>query len=240
MPWTRKLRELLQSGALGQVQHVMCDFSIQFNREKAKRLFDPYLCGGSLLDVGIYPTSITSMIFGGKPPQQVIAVGDLVDTGVDGHIATTLRYGPNQTAQLFCGSLVDGPSVLQVMGTKGRVTVHDAATGYWHCSTEMVVATGGYEKYETQQLKFPTLKYSGYRLSPTTTATATATRPRSLRSGQPCVSKYQLLTLALLVMCCAASLGCVGSSTTRTVRCWRTRRRRCSAACTTSGWRAST
>ena len=170
MPWTRKLRELLHSGTIGQVQHVMCDFSIQFDRNEAKRLFDPYLCGGALLDVGIYPTSIASMIFGGKAPAQIVAVGDLVDTGVDGHIATTLRYGVNQTAQLFCGSLVDGPCVLQVMGTKGRVTVHDSKTDYWHCSTEMVVATkkGTSDKYETEELKFPTLKYSGYPHSPTT------------------------------------------------------------------------
>ena len=230
MPWTRKLRELLQSGELGQIQHVMCDFSIQFDRAQAKRLFDPYLCGGSLLDVGIYPTSIASMIFGSRPPTQIVAVGDLVDTGVDGHIATTLRYGPNQTAQLFCGSLVDGPCVLQVMGTKGRVTVHDSKTDYWHCATEMAVALKGKDgKYETQELKFPTLKYSGYRHSPTTTLPLPPLHTATARSPW---------AADMCAVCAVCVL--VGSSTIRTVRCWRTRRRRCSAACTTSSWRAST
>ena len=163
MPWTRKLRDILQSGQIGQVQHVTCDFSIQFDPAQAKRLFDPYLCGGALLDVGIYPTSIASMIYGGVPPLKVVAVGDLMETGVDGHIATTLRYGKNQTAQLFCGALVDGPSVLQIMGTKGRVTVHDSETGYWHCATEMSVSVRGADgKYDTQEIKFPKLKYNGY------------------------------------------------------------------------------
>lgn len=168
MPWTRKLRELISSGEIGQVQHVMCDFSIQFDPTQAKRLFDPYLCGGSLLDVGIYPTSIASMIYGGKAPSSIVAVGDLMDTGVDGHVATTLRYGVNQTAQLFCGALVDSPCVLQVIGTKGRVSVHDTKARMWHCSTEMTVVTKGSDgKPQTQHLKFPTLKYSGYRHSPT-------------------------------------------------------------------------
>ena len=232
MPWGRKLRDLVQSGALGQVQHVMCDFSIQFDRQKAKRLFDPYLCGGALLDVGIYPTSIASMIYGGKPPQQVVAVGDLVDTGVDGHVATTLRYGPNQTAQLFCGSLVDGPCVLQVMGTKGRVTVHDSGTDYWHCATEMVVQRkqGDTDKYDTEHIHFPTLKYQGY--THTDTTRHTLTHPSIINQLD-----NQLLTHRLHARLALSPRA--GSSTTRTARCWRTRARRCSAACITRSCRAS-
>ena len=180
MPWTRKLREILASGQIGQVQHVTCDFSIQFDPKEAKRLFDPYLCGGSLLDVGIYPTSIASMIYGGKTPEKIVAVGDLMSTGVDGHIATTLRYGVNQTAQLFCGALVDGPCVLQVMGTKGRVMVHDSETEYWHCATEMAVSVKGADgKYSTQEIKFPKLKYSGssHRRPPLTARDPAALHP---------------------------------------------------------------
>ena len=161
MPWARKLREILQSGQIGDVAHVSCDFAIQFPKE-AKRLFDPELCGGALLDVGVYPVSIASMIFGGGPPQQIVAIGDLLDTGVDGHIATTLRYGKNATAQLFCGALVDGPSVLSIMGTKGRVQVHDEATGYWHCAHGLTLSVKGKDgQYDKQEISFPQLKYKG-------------------------------------------------------------------------------
>ena len=161
MPWCRKLREVLESGQLGTIHHVTCDFAIQFPPE-AKRLFDPALCGGALLDVGIYPTSIASMIFGGRAPEQIVAVGDLMDTGVDGHIATTLRYGKNQTAQLFCGALVDGPSVLSIVGSKGRVTVHDPDTGYWHCSPGLKVSLKGKDgQYHEEEFRFPKPKYQG-------------------------------------------------------------------------------
>jgi predicted dehydrogenase len=162
MPWCRKLREVLQSGDLGDIHHVTCDFSIQFDPNEAKRIFDPALCGGALLDVGIYPLSITSMIYGGGAPQQIVAVGDLLDTGVDGHIATTLRYGKNRTAQLFCGALADGPSILSVIGSKGRVTVHDEVTGYWHCSPGLTVALKGKDgQYHTEEFVFPKPKSQG-------------------------------------------------------------------------------
>ena len=162
MPWCHKLREVLSSGQLGTVHHVTCDFAIQFDPKEAKRLFDPNLCGGALLDVGIYPTSITSMIFGGGAPEKIVAVGDQLDTGVDGHIATTLRYGKNQTAQLFCGALVDGPSILSIIGSKGRVTVHDDETGYWHCSVGLKVSLKGKDgKYHTEEFRFPKPKSQG-------------------------------------------------------------------------------
>lgn len=139
MPWAAKLRELIAQGTLGDVQHVICDFTIQFDRSN-QRIFDPALCGGSLLDVGIYPIGITSMIYGDQLPEKIVAIGDLTDTGVDGHVATTLRYGPNKTAQLFCGVNVDGARQLQVFGTKGRVFVHDKAANFWHCSTSLVLS----------------------------------------------------------------------------------------------------
>ena len=166
MPWCRKLREVLASGELGTIHHVTCDFSIQFDPAEAKRLFDPALCGGSLLDVGIYPVSIASMIFGGGAPQQIVAVGDLLDTGVDGHIATTLRYGKNATAQLFCGALADGPSILSIIASKGRVTVHDDETGYWHCSPGLTVSLKNEDgRYHTEEFRFPKPQYKGHRHS---------------------------------------------------------------------------
>jgi len=153
MPWARKMREVLP--LLGEVRHVTCDFSIQFSRD-AKRIFDPNLCGGALLDVGIYPISVSSLIFGSGAPQKIVACGDLLDTGVDGHLAITLVYGPFRTAQLFCGALVDGSSTLQVFGTKGRIRVHDDATGYWHCATGLTLSlrqTDG--SYTDQVFDFP-------------------------------------------------------------------------------------
>lgn len=46
-------------------------------------MYDPKQGGGALLDMGIYPLTVTSWIFGGKTPQSVSAMGAIHSRGVD-------------------------------------------------------------------------------------------------------------------------------------------------------------
>lgn len=51
--------------------------------EETERLYDPNLGGGGLLDIGIYPLSIASWVFGRKKPTVVNAMGMVHPRGVD-------------------------------------------------------------------------------------------------------------------------------------------------------------
>ena len=89
-----RLREVINSGVIGDVHHFHCEF-IAPMPESMERMYDPKQGGGALLDVGIYPLSITSWIFGGKTPQGVSAMGVMHPKGVDTLGMVNLKWVPS-------------------------------------------------------------------------------------------------------------------------------------------------
>ena len=71
-PVWRKVRALLQEGAIGKLRHVQGAFTY-FNRDPANMRNIPSLGGGGLPDIGVYPT-ITTRFATGQEPKRVQAV----------------------------------------------------------------------------------------------------------------------------------------------------------------------
>ncbi|MDQ1541907.1 MAG: hypothetical protein QOH29_2633, partial [Actinomycetota bacterium] len=94
--WTRflphvvRIRELIAAGRLGELRSLTADHGQWFPSNPEFRLFAPELGGGALLDLGIYPLSFASMLFG--RPTTVTAVSDKAMTGVDAQTAVVLQY----------------------------------------------------------------------------------------------------------------------------------------------------
>ena len=84
-----EVRRLIAEGAIGDVKYMSAAFGFDCGR-KVKRLTDPKLGGGSVLDVGVYPISLATMVFGEKP-ENVQVSGWLMPTGVDEFAAITLK-----------------------------------------------------------------------------------------------------------------------------------------------------
>src|SRR6185503_6799295 len=80
-PLIKKLRELLLAGAIGEVRQLTADFGFRAEYQDESRLFGPAFGGGGLLDVGVYPVSLSSMLFG--PPKRIVSAANLGSTGVD-------------------------------------------------------------------------------------------------------------------------------------------------------------
>ena len=63
--WTRflpvwvKVRELLAKGVIGEPRMLTADFGSRAAKDPEHRLFAPHLAGGALLDVGVYPVSLS-------------------------------------------------------------------------------------------------------------------------------------------------------------------------------------
>lgn len=121
-PATVKVRELIKSGEIGEVRMLRADFGFRINFNPKHRLFAPELGGGALLDVGIYPISYASMIFG-QQPQTISASARLGETGVDEEAAVQFTYPGDKVAQLACGTRLQTPVVVEIFGTEGRLRV---------------------------------------------------------------------------------------------------------------------
>lgn len=128
--WTRflphmvKLRELLAAEVIGEVRMLQADFGFRTSFNPQGRLFDPALGGGALLDVGIYPASLASMIFG--TPERVASLAHLGATGVDEQSAMIFGYSGGRLALLSQAIRTNSPHEALLLGTKGKIRVHSS------------------------------------------------------------------------------------------------------------------
>ncbi|AEF83053.1 Gfo/Idh/MocA family protein [Leadbettera azotonutricia] len=125
--WTRftpplcKVREWLSQGFIGEVKMVQANFGFSTDLNPQGRLFNLELGGGSLLDAGIYPLSLASMVFGGKKPEKISSQAYFGETGVDEEAAVILSYGGPRIA--YAASAIRTAMVNDgwIYGTQGRI-----------------------------------------------------------------------------------------------------------------------
>jgi predicted dehydrogenase len=128
-PQMARLAELIQGGAIGTVLMIRSTFSFDLAFDEGSRLYNKALGGGSILDVGGYPASMSRFIAGaavGKPfadPVRVRACGIIGPSGVDTYAAATVEFPQGIIAQLVCGIGCQMPIEVIVYGTKGRLIV---------------------------------------------------------------------------------------------------------------------
>ena len=126
--WTRcfplmeNLRGLLAAKTIGEVRMLTADFGFRAEHHEEERLFSPAAGGGALLDVGVYPVSLASMIFGA--PTRIVSQAQLGQTGVDEEAAIILSHAQGQLAVLSTAIRLETPQEAIIMGTAGRIRIH--------------------------------------------------------------------------------------------------------------------
>ena len=143
-PGMRKVRELIAAGTIGEARMLQADFGFRTDVNPEGRLFNLALAGGGLLDVGVYPISLASMLFGA--PTEVSGLAQIGETGVDEMAAVTLKYGGGQLASVVTGVRINTPSEATVFGTDGSIKLH---APFWNVSKLTVNAGGKTEDMET-------------------------------------------------------------------------------------------
>ena len=73
---------MIDDGVIGKVHHFQGTFIAEMS-EETERLYNPDMGGGGVLDIGIYPLSIASWVFGRQTPKAVSAMGMIHPRGVD-------------------------------------------------------------------------------------------------------------------------------------------------------------
>ena len=121
LPHYKKLQELLQQKALGEIKSVLVNFGFKTSDKSPQRLFDPLLGGGTLLDIGIYNVFITMSVLG--KPDAIEATMTPSPTGVDEQIAVLFKYNNGAMAQLFSSFVTNLPIQAEINGTEGNITL---------------------------------------------------------------------------------------------------------------------
>jgi predicted dehydrogenase len=125
--WTRHLPHIAEvhrriaDGAIGDIVTLTADHGQSLDLPSDHRLKNPELAGGALLDLGVYPISFTVDVLGA--PQEVSATGRLTETGVDGHVALVLGYGPKTLAQIDTTLYTKTPTTAVISGTEGSIEI---------------------------------------------------------------------------------------------------------------------
>jgi predicted dehydrogenase len=126
LPTTRKVLELVEGGAIGQLQTLRADFGFRKEFYPTNRVFDPRQGGGSLLDVGIYPVLLSLFLLG--KPKTIQATARLMPSGVDERCAMLFGYENGALAILDSAITMVTPCEAHLHGSEGTLKIHSR----WH------------------------------------------------------------------------------------------------------------
>lgn len=140
IPATIRALELLQSGVIGDILMLHCDFGYHAPFDPKHIAYDPEMGGGALLDVGIYPLTLAYLVFG--LPDSVSSQAVLGRTGTDDRNGMVLQYAGGRLAALSSAVSLDTPCEALFMGSKGRLKIHFP---FW-ASQKLTLTVGGREK----------------------------------------------------------------------------------------------
>jgi len=157
--WTRffplmfRLRQLIADGTIGQPLMLQADFGAEANPDPNGRHFNAALGGGALLDLGVYPISLASMLFGS--PDKIIGLAHVGKTGVDEQAAMVLGYHDGRLASLSCSIRVQTSQEAVITGSKGRIKIQ---APWWRPSLMTITKAGKNEQisapYESNGYQF--------------------------------------------------------------------------------------
>ncbi|MDO0915453.1 Gfo/Idh/MocA family oxidoreductase [Streptomyces sp. DT2A-34] len=120
-PLIRRLKALVDDGAIGEVRHVQADFGLAGPFPPSHRLRDPAQGGGALLDLGVYPVSFAQLLLG--EPSDVAARAMLSAEGVDLQTGAVLSWDSGALASVHCSIVGGTATAASVTGSGGRIDV---------------------------------------------------------------------------------------------------------------------
>lgn len=120
MPLSMKVKELMESGIIGEPRVLTA--TLCYMMENKERIIRADLCGGALLDLGVYALNFARMYFGTDIARTVTncIIGP---TGMDMHESISLTYSNGRMANLQAGTLCLNDRQGIISGTEGYIRV---------------------------------------------------------------------------------------------------------------------
>ena len=162
-PQIPALINLIKQNTIGNIKHITSSFG--FDMQKVipdHRLFDKKLAGGAILDVGLYPVSLSRIVAGaaiGKKftnPVSISAKARIGETGVDEISSATLEFENNIIAEVSTAIMQNMDNNAVIEGEIGKIILDDPwmpGKDGGPYNTRIRVIKNGTE--ETQEFKGP-------------------------------------------------------------------------------------
>ncbi len=120
MPLSHKVKELMESGIIGEPRLLTA--TLCYMMEFKERILRPDLCGGALLDLGVYSLNFARMYFG-TDIVKTVSNCQMGPTGVDMQECISLCFADGKMANLQSGALCLNDRQGIINGTEGYIRV---------------------------------------------------------------------------------------------------------------------
>ena len=121
-PLLAAVRDAIEAGKIGQLRAIRANFCFQVRQPAGNVRFEKDLAGGALMDVGVYCLNFSRFITG-EEPNQVMAVGDVHESGVDGLVGGCLHFPSGTVAVFLCGLTAQNDNSVIVCGSEGYLDI---------------------------------------------------------------------------------------------------------------------
>ena len=138
-PQTQKIREIIKEYFLEEPLEIEASFGFEANVPQEHRLVNPELGGGSILDIGCYPMSMSRMIVGiqeGKSfsnPVDIKSKGTLSEKNVDLYAEASLDFANGSKAFISSSISKSLPNKVTIENTKSKLEVFEP----WRCGEDI-------------------------------------------------------------------------------------------------------
>ncbi|MGF0071352.1 Gfo/Idh/MocA family protein [Streptococcus orisratti] len=129
MPIYRRLRELVQSQALGDLKMIQMNFGSYKDYDMTNRFFNRNLAGGALLDIGVYALSFVRW-FMSETPDQISSQVKLAPTGVDEQVGILLSNPKGEMATIALTLHAKQPKRGTIAYDKGYIELYEYPRGH--------------------------------------------------------------------------------------------------------------
>lgn len=143
LPNIMKTKELIESGEIGEVSLLTASFCIQSNNGPEHRHFNIDLCGGTILDIGIYNIFLSLYLFG--KPDSIAANAILSNQGGDNTSSYSFRKD-NILSVMHSSFMVSQPYVVaEIHGSKGKILLEHL--WFWPGNVKVILNDGNEHSY---------------------------------------------------------------------------------------------
>jgi predicted dehydrogenase len=153
LPAYRTLVQVIGEGRIGEPLLVEADFGFRRPVDPDHRHFARELGGGALLDLGIYPVQLSTLVLG--PIERVVADGVVGETGVDEVVTALLHHQGDRLGVVKAALRVGMTCTARIAGSEGAIDL----PAMMHCPNSLTVSSpAGVEhidaSYEGNGLRF--------------------------------------------------------------------------------------